>query len=811
MKNTITSLEEKLSNRDKTITHLKDKLEEMKRRLEEMSQPKEDEMIIEMQQQLEFLRSENMKLKTKLEKETQIYPNLFENIIAEKNSELEKLKEKLSESEKQFELFTSLNLDKKEMDSLIKLRLSGISFQDLDNFEQERRVKISNDSVAVSPVASLRTNDKTVFLEPEISSIEKIGPSNLFFSLQIPQNKANSTEKHVRFEDEIDNSRIFQLQKALTEKDQLIQDYENRLERLKDLQDKIEQLQVNLDQTENNLTKATETFQKEQKQNEEKIKDLKLELAAQRCELTQKDEELKNLQQLKSELKNSLKLKEDELRSHEEALKIQNDELKKLQDDLAALKNHSVAVTETIQNKDSDLNKLKKENEEAKKEIIHLQSLLNEKDKIIEQMEADSKSLHINLETIQNKLQETGNVVDLSKRLRDEQKKNSALLEELHELKAQLLGADKKSIEDIADQVQKELDYSAYLDATLINAFSDGSLENEDLESLKIYLKKQKAVNKQLVKSKELVEKKFEELERKYEILRRELEKVQLEDATLIGELRIKLDKALRTELEFDRVLKLEKNDKLELENRLKSMKHKLKASSLSLPEVHHDYNGLTRIISTLEAENIDLKKEIALIQASTRDNLTLGQEEIHRLERKLSEVKNNERILRSTVNHLKEELDDKNKELVESRKKIDELDKKKLQEPITEQLLAKIQELNEVVRNDRQLMSLVEKLKYENKVLEERLRNGNLPFDDPVSRANYLFAKFLRSESYRKALAWQKRYLVSLLETYQTFPYIEENLEKKKSKSKSQNRFKYIGKNIKLTHILFIYLFVDV
>jgi hypothetical protein len=96
--------------------------------------------------------------------------------------------------------------------------------------------------------------------------------------------------------------------------------------------------------------------------------------------------------------------------------------------------------------------------------------------------------------------------------------------------------------------------------------------------------------------------------------------------------------------------------------------------------------------------------------------------------------------------------------------------------DPVPEQLMEKIRELNAAVKDNSQMMDLISRLTQERAVLEERIlvleeHKIELPFGDPVTRANYLFAKYLRSESYRKALAWQKRYLISLLETYQTTP----------------------------------------
>ncbi|RZC43306.1 myosin-9-like, partial [Asbolus verrucosus] len=786
LKNMIGSLEEKIAKRDRTIAQLKLNIEETKRRLEdrekEISSNKEDEMIAQMQEQMELLRSENLKLKTKIDKEAQMLPNLVENIISDKNSDIEMLREKLSETEKQLELFTSLSLNKSEIEALNKLRLSGISFQDLidlEDVEQIRKEKDRSESLVVSPNPTLRENRKneTVFLtEPEVSTIERVGPPNLFFSLQVPHQKANSTEKHVRFEDEVEESKINQLQKEIAEKDEAIRDYEDRLQRLKDLEKIVEQLQSSLEETENNLRKATESFEQEQKKNEEQIEEIREELAARCSDLVKKEEELEACRQ--------------ELEDERERLQAKDKDLKIAQRIKIELKNS-----------------LKIQTEDLSKELMHVQQLVAEKEKIIDQMGADSRSLHVNLETIQSKLQETGNVVDLGRRLREEQKKNSALYEELHALKAQLLGVDKKSIDDITGQVQRELDYSAYLDSTLINAVGDSSLENEDVEALKLALKKQKSINKQLAKTKEHIEKKFEDLERKHEDLTKELDTVQYEDAILIGQLRTKLDSAVGSQMAFDRIMEAGKSERSELEGKLKSMKQKMS----SLPDFHNEKRGLTKRIEILEEENGDLRRELKARNDSIRMDLEMKDDEIHKLETKLAGMTYNELAMKDKVAKLKAEVEQKSMELSASRSLAEEMDgerkklirqleqvgqKSKATDTLPDKLMQKIRELNDVVKDNMKMVDLITRLNHEKSVLEERIldlegQRVNLPFDDPASRANYLFAKYLRSESYRKALAWQKRYLISLLETYQTGDiYIELQPQRRKPRRK----FKHVA-----------------
>lgn len=107
-------------------------------------------------------------------------------------------------------------------------------------------------------------------------------------------------------------------------------------------------------------------------------------------------------------------------------------------------------------------------------------------------------------------------------------------------------------------------------------------------------------------------------------------------------------------------------------------------------------------------------------------------------------------------------------------------------------------QELRNLVKDNKQLTDTLaemnrERLLLQNRVAELENRQPNrIPIDDLEARvivskltrqflfecvfyglqADYLFAKLMRSESHRKALVWQKRYLTSLLKTYQDLPY---------------------------------------
>ena len=108
-------------------------------------------------------------------------------------------------------------------------------------------------------------------------------------------------------------------------------------------------------------------------------------------------------------------------------------------------------------------------------EIHHLQEHLKEKDKVIRQMNDDSKSLQRALETIQNKMKESGNIVELRKKLKEERRFNAELKDMVEKLKQELESLKdesmRQSIEgaDIEDMVQRELNLSARLDQQIMD------------------------------------------------------------------------------------------------------------------------------------------------------------------------------------------------------------------------------------------------------------------------------------------------------------------------------------------------------
>ena len=97
-------------------------------------------------------------------------------------------------------------------------------------------------------------------------------------------------------------------------------------------------------------------------------------------------------------------------------------------------------------------------------------------------MRDDSKSLQRALETIQSKMKESGNVVELRRKLKEERKINVELTEEIAKLRTEIemLSASRRAEEDndITEMVKRELNLSAKLDQQLLNVIDS---ESEDV------------------------------------------------------------------------------------------------------------------------------------------------------------------------------------------------------------------------------------------------------------------------------------------------------------------------------------------
>ncbi|CAD1471579.1 unnamed protein product [Heterotrigona itama] len=319
---------------------------------------------------------------------------------------------------------------------------------------------------------------------------------------------------------------------------------------------------------------------------------------------------------------------------------------------------------------------------EKDQEIHHLQEYLKEKDKVIRQMSDDSKSLHRALEAIQNKMKESGNVVDLRKKLKDEKKLNAELRNIVDNLTKELLTLKKTSAQrsqddtDIEDMVQRELNLSAHLDRQIMNAIESDA---ED-----------KKKTKRQTPYQDLQERRYMELE------------LKLTQANKINE---ELKK-LKDDLEIERGML--KCQIAEYESRIFQLKSDLAEESKKVTKLDEELSSEKNLIRKLK---IQFEKEYKAMQTGHIQNSDL----IEFLQSKLKSSLDNETKLRNELSLLREEY--KNLEIQLSLIK-DHVESQKADD------LPKLTELLETERKKYvSLMENFEKERKENAELKDTLR----------------------------------------------------------------------------------------
>lgn len=309
----IQNLMEAMHQRDKTIKQLTKSFEQTKQQLldreNELSAMADDNSL---EKELQLLRNENSVLKTKISTDAQsaqLLPNLVDNILADKNADIEKLRDELIEAKKQLHGYITLNFSDEELRALSSLKNQNHTFTEIVSLLQEpdlmRKAESQVDSLS-SPMFGLKPNksDSTPILaksifEPELSHIEKVTPLGSNYTTNVDFGKVNSTEiqpksakRAVHFNENANDSlqgELVELKQELLAKDEIIKEYNDRLEALAMLEENINQLQVSLESTEEALKNATESFERKQNELAEVEKQLRVDLAEKKMQLMQKE------------------------------------------------------------------------------------------------------------------------------------------------------------------------------------------------------------------------------------------------------------------------------------------------------------------------------------------------------------------------------------------------------------------------------------------------------------------------------------------------------------------------------------------
>ncbi|XP_066145166.1 putative leucine-rich repeat-containing protein DDB_G0290503 isoform X1 [Euwallacea fornicatus] len=513
LQNEIANLQEKIRSKDKTITLQEQIIKETQQRLKdaesEISNNKDDDLVIEMQKQLEALRLENQVLKEKPStSDNQILPNLVENIIHDKNNDIERLRERLTEAERQLLTYTSLNLSKNDLKTLANLKSSGSSIEQLISIldlsqpmvDAVRRCETVRDDMSVVGHISLKKPEDTQFI-PEISSIEKVDSMNYIMST--PLGKPNSTEisthksseKRVRFGDlpdtEVLENQIQDLKLEVEGKNQIIQEMQTKLQILNEFEEKIGKLQMHLEETERALASATKTFEKEHEEAKENEQRLRVELAEKKLKISEFEKEVVGLKEdsvrkddmyltltkekryLEQELIN---LKQENYDNLDHILQEKNIQLEKEQSKSCELQNRLIQsekelkekielqdkLVHTIDDLKTEKNELESSLKVQREEVLKLKKDLDNKEVLIQQtvteldvIKSDINAKNTELEKIKSTLIEQENTVS---RLQSEITKKEDLVKD-KECELDILNDDIKyyqtEVAEFEDKVKK--------------------------------------------------------------------------------------------------------------------------------------------------------------------------------------------------------------------------------------------------------------------------------------------------------------------------------------------------------------------
>ncbi|XP_025266921.1 pericentrin isoform X3 [Camponotus floridanus] len=608
------SLEQTITNKEIELKELKTQLE----RTNQMLAEKETEMenflqsensalrkIDQLKDQLKLVQEEKKMLQVKLgtqEHAQSELPQLIDTMLADKNEEIDHLKEQLSRKEKQLNAYSSLALDDTQLRDLTKqaeAKNSARTLSDIlsihsecEEFPEAIRAisathmtsqNISNIKVPTSKnTLTVNTFDTA---EVSLLNVDKIDAQVPPLDLDSRTHSFSDVRHseielhHTEGESKLSSPKNNDISEDSRRTDELLNE---KMKEIENLSSQLQILQQELELKSDALNKheiELDSMQKQYQEMEDEYKEIVENLVRDKnfyksqYELSQASES--KIKKDLEEVENILKLKTDELEDHKNKMQVneriitelnmKNSKLKKeitiretdqvknnllLQDktqelqrfkelilekdialetlqtrnveienenkqlyefktkfhaheqEIAELQDEILRLTDGLNNRDQVIRKLE---EIAKRtsdvhsgasspsssisnkdqEIHHLQEFLKEKDKVIRQMSDDSKSLQQALETIQNKMKESGNVVELRRKLKDERKVNEDLKNIVQQLQKELELKDasaqcSQDDSDIEDMVQRELNLSARLDKQIMQVIKNDG--NEEIE-----------------------------------------------------------------------------------------------------------------------------------------------------------------------------------------------------------------------------------------------------------------------------------------------------------------------------------------
>ncbi|XP_053679197.1 pericentrin [Anopheles nili] len=807
--------------------------------------------------------------KANLEDEVESLKLNLDRVVNEKNGQLEQLKSQLQEKEEQIadlqvelaarnKLYEDLMLEKKELRVEVELVK-----QELNKLDQQTRDMQQKDADLKSALEQLHQK------ENELSEVHSQYDKVRTEIEEVTKEATVLQTEQQRQKLEVDTLRqqVESLNKTIGHKDELM----SKLE--KDLLNYSKNEEKYLEQLRSMDAKETE------------LKIMQGNYKDRLHEIEILNEDNRFLTEDINRLKNEIARSSSSLNSNSSYVQALKQNCVKLEEELHEMK---PLLTEKM----LALERVKIDLDGCHQEIQDLRSALQDKEMIIQQIGDDGNSLHEALSNIQERMQEKN--IELTSKLRVEQDRNAQLQSELERVKQQLQRSDNSSspkpfsVEEIAEQLEKELNYSAQLDSSILKAIESDEVNTDDeRQCYSGAAAKKVGVRKpsELDDLRQKLQLEMDKGRKMHDLLEGEKQNsaaIQQQDAEIIEAMRIRLEAALGNENTLQRLLEDErsKNERLSRMvgglQRTKSFDNYLLMKGKCSPQDGSPQRRLNRsnefeaemvaryeselkfltaqnarerertadLQRVLERERERFEKEItertehseqvkkelnrvlkekegleleldheqeklelahkeieslekrieALQEAealrSSRRERTSGQNtlEFQELKIKLESVEFERNQLRDTMQNLRSEVDRRRvreAHLTEALSRENSLnaDSHNQRQVVPEEFLNKLKDLNRMLEaNARENQEQAETLRYmmeERRALQLRIQDlerysvqsnggGHHQRHDLEERANHLFGKYLRSESHRKALVHQKRYLQIVVTTYE-------------------------------------------
>ncbi|XP_075162391.1 pericentrin-like protein isoform X3 [Haematobia irritans] len=945
LQNELQTAKETLSNRDKQISTMKQQLEKSKVAIDRLEaelavEHQPDRSTIErLENELKLKQGENQKLKDKIKNEMinkLALPDLMETMLADKNEEIDHLKEQLEckENELQNALRDCTHsssmgvMDKKPDDMVGKLSartLSDIvSISEFDEPDVVRRAAVANTSSplllpaasdgflqntmdtskgAVANLTHKRTEDLTGFA----TTLHQANTFDHPYYFQDPnillgsaQSGATATPtlvpRQINFSEFSDDSKLKtpgqlqtpppQDQKSTEDKSaiEILQNHGQELQRkidalLKEKEQNSEDLissQLRLNGLQDELQRCQQELLKF-KENAQKIRDLEQKLLEKSMELDQLLRAQEKWQKEKTELLSKHEKNLKNLQESEESYKQRINELEE-----AMLKNTEKEVNEkeslrkelrAISEVHEQCQYMAKDNENRKKEIENFNKEIKAKD---ERLLTLSSKLSIAEEKITDLQRQVLNLEREVEKLKQQSSDNSSR---------------QFSVDEIAQQVEKELNYSAQLDSNILKAIESeeennldrshveknvvieapGTTDDENFTGERDLLNQLEALKTQIAVERDHAD----ELRKELMEEKQHSQEVQEQDVVIIEAMRKRLESALAQEDELHKHLDIEREKCERLQTQLTTLQRtESRRNSSLLKSPTESPRKSPRSLTDFESELAErLRSEIKLLTAqnererersadlqrnSERERCRYEKELSERIEycdklkREMDKVARDKDNAELEIDHLQERLtlqtqeieslearigslqaaetrrftrkDQHQKENAQLMAEMQELkaqlqlmeaERESLNHTITqlrcdiersahregklaealananaqlaaregttsvpEQFLEKMREINtllaENTQENKQMAETVQYLVEERRQLQRKCEelesqvNGSANVAELEERCNHLLGRYLRVESHRKALVYQKRYLKITLQNYQ-------------------------------------------